>query len=141
MNPSNRSASLSESSTAFAIEPSRIHLCGFLLLSLLLCWAILASRLIEWALIFIPLLLFFMVTHARMHWGSARVSLLSPQNDGSWVLGAERDFRLVKSSCVRRYWAILYFKKGRKTLIVAIFPDSLGKDAFRRLRVRARDQY
>lgn len=116
----------------YRLKRSSFHLVGFLLIGLAMLLAV-------WQLpypIFWSLLFFCSVyAHYYLHFGSGRVTRLSQDADGTWSLDGQGGYLLLPSSSVRRYWAILHFKP-RKTL--AVFPDSLDKETFRRLRVALR---
>lgn len=126
-------------SMAYVPKPSKLHAWGFGLLSLLLVIAVFASRLPDW--IFIPLVGYFIYVHYRDHFGIKKVETFSGDFKGNWMINGEWGYHLLPASSIRRYWAILYFKKDKTRRVLAVFPDSLDQDAFRKLRVQARDRY
>lgn len=119
----------SASSISVSIKHSRIHLIGFVILGLVLTLAIFQM---QYDLFVLPILLYYLYHHFQQHFGSQRVHQLVLQPDGNWTLNTTSNYQLLKNSSIRRYWAILYFKPNK---MVAIFPDSMGKEEFRRVRV------
>lgn len=113
------------------IKPSRIHALGFMLILPVLFLSIFNSQLIHYGWIVFPALMIYAFNHYLHHFGFKSVRVLRQQTDGLWTLNEQSDFQLLSSSSIRRYWAILYFKPRK---VVAIFPDSLGREEFRRLR-------
>jgi hypothetical protein len=121
----------------FEIKFSRIQMIGFVLLS---CILIVALFNMQYGLYALPVVLFY-IARNRLFVGTL-------ETDGQWTINGQGGYELLPSSIIRRYLIVLYFKPRK---MVAIFPDSMGHDDFRRLRAttrhlllidqKSRDQY
>lgn len=125
------------------LRPSRLFQCLSAGLHLAAVLALLLSALpLALKVVLIPLLLLLLLLawrHERAHEGIA----VSEQEEGWWVeAGARQGMAVLERAQVWRYLVVMDFRAagpGRRwRRRVAVLPDALGEDDFRRLRVRLR---
>jgi hypothetical protein len=97
---------------------------GFVSLS---CVLILALFNMQYGLYALPIVLFY-IAKKQFFVGTLEM-------DEQWTINGQGGYELLPSSVIRRYWAVLYFKPRK---MVAILPDSMEHDDFRRLRATTR---